>query len=81
MTSTEDVFWNAHGGVVNSFQYGFGYVIGTTNVTVSTSLSSILALFDGAGSAPEDYTEGLDQGSTLDPPSLYEDQLRRRLHH
>jgi hypothetical protein len=80
LSSTEDVFWNMHGGVINSFQFGFGYVIGTTSVSVTTSLSSILALFDGAGSAPEDFVEGKDEGSTLDPPSLYEDQLRRRLH-
>lgn len=34
---------------------------------------------NGAGTEPEDCTERLGEGATLDPPSLYEDQLARRL--
>ncbi|HNC94755.1 MAG TPA: NTP transferase domain-containing protein, partial [Myxococcota bacterium] len=33
----------------------------------------------GEGTAPEDWSEGLELAATLDPPSLYEDQLARRL--
>jgi hypothetical protein len=31
------------------------------------------------GTAPADREEGLDEGETLEPASLYEDQLARRL--
>ena len=55
---------------------GDGYIIGTTEVLVDTTVYDIL---DSAGTAPEDYTEGLDAGETLNPQSLYEDQLTRRL--
>ncbi|MFO0579331.1 MAG: glycosyl hydrolase family 28-related protein [Polyangia bacterium] len=77
-TATQDVFWNSGGsasGLVRSLQYGLGYVIGTQSVQVDTSLTSS----GGAGSAPEDFVELQDRGEQLDPPSLYEDQLQRRL--
>ena len=57
-------------------QFGDGYIIGTTDVIVETTVYDIL---DSAGTAPEDYTEGLDAGETLNPQSLYDDQLARRL--
>jgi hypothetical protein len=52
-----------------------GYVVGTTGgLTVKTALKGRSA----AHTAPEDFTEGLGRPG-LTPPSLYEDQLRRRL--
>ena len=77
-TGTQNVMWNTSGtGTLRSKQYGFGYVIGTKDVTVDTSVRSLSS--GASGTSPEDYTEGLDQGDTLYPPSLYEDQLRLRI--
>lgn len=76
-TATQSVFWNTLGsGNLDSYQYGDGYVIGTTDVAVDTTVYDVL---DSAGTAPEDYTEGIDVGETLNPQSLYEDQLAKRL--
>jgi hypothetical protein len=33
----------------------------------------------GEGTLPVDWLEGEERGGSLEPPSLYEDQLRRRL--
>ncbi|MBK6581251.1 MAG: hypothetical protein IPG17_34870 [Sandaracinaceae bacterium] len=71
------MFWNlSGGGELTSYQYGLGYVIGTTDITVKTTVWDIL---DSEGTSPEDYTEGIDEGATLFPASLYEDQLAARL--
>ena len=75
--ATQSVFWNIAGsGKLSSYQFGQGYIIGTTHVRVDTT---VLGILDSAGTAPEDYTEGLGDGVTLNPQSLYEDQLIRRL--
>jgi len=75
-TSTQCVFWNTDGkGVLRSFQYGRGYVIGSESIRVDVSLANGPAL----GTAPADYVEGKGRGASLVPPSLYEDQLARRL--
>ncbi|MDX9973625.1 MAG: glycosyl hydrolase family 28-related protein [FCB group bacterium] len=77
---TQSVYWNTSGkGIVKSWQYGWGCVIGTRGVTVAAGLSDIHALLGSAqGTAPEDWTEGIGSGQTLEPSSLYEDQLARR---
>ncbi len=76
-TATETVFWNNRGtGILSSYQYGKGYVIGTDGVRVYHDPS---ATFEGIGSEPEDWVEGLEEGARLDPPSLFEDQRERRL--
>ena len=36
-------------------------------------------LFSGTDGPPTDYLEGYEEGATLSPQSLYEDQLARRL--
>jgi hypothetical protein len=75
-TATESVVWGVSGkGKVTSKQYGWGYVIGTQGVSLDTNVSTA----GGNGTAPEDYVEGRDQGATLFPSSLYEDQRARRL--
>ncbi|MBM4377648.1 MAG: DUF4955 domain-containing protein, partial [Deltaproteobacteria bacterium] len=77
-TGTENVVWNVSGtGNLRSRQFGHGYVIGSSGINVQTTLQGIV--LDGAGTAPEDYTEGLGKGAELVPQSLYEDQLQRRL--
>lgn len=72
--ATECAFWNTTGGgTIHSYQWGYGYVIGTSRaLTVSTELP----LLD---ETPIDWTEGLGRAVTLSPSSLYEDQLARRL--
>jgi hypothetical protein len=77
---TQSVWWNtAGGGYLRSLQYGDGYVVGTDGMDVHVDPSEWDWADSGEGTAPEDWTEGLDEASTLDPPSLYEDQLSRRL--
>ncbi|HZC00430.1 MAG TPA: hypothetical protein VE844_03420, partial [Gammaproteobacteria bacterium] len=75
------VFWNVNGEeampgkdyAVWSSQYGWGYVIGTQGAMFRVKLNV------DPGTEPEDYVERKGAGSTLDPPSLYEDQLANRL--
>jgi len=73
----QNVVWAATGeGVVNWFNYGDGYVIGTgPDLDVFTALP----WFGGDGTEPADTAEGLGRVDTLEPPSLYDDQLGRRL--
>lgn len=76
LTATESVLWNLRGrGAVSSMQFGHGYVIGAAGQRISTM--SVLPEY--LGSAPVDFTEGLSEGASLSPQSLYEDQLDRRL--
>lgn len=75
-TSTESVFWNNRGaGLIESHQFGHGYVIGTTGLKVNESLLSPVY---AEGSEPHDWLEGVDEGEGLVPRSLHEDQLARR---
>ena len=74
-TGTENVLWNSRGkGALRSLQFGTGYVIGTEGLYVTTESPLPMA----TGTMPVDWVEGLDEGDTLDPPSLYEDLLLRR---
>src|SRR5690606_39099768 len=75
-SATQCVFWNVRGsGVVRSHQFGLGYVIGTSGVVVD----SLLAGASAEGTVPADYVEGIHRGSTIQPQSLYDDQIARRL--
>jgi hypothetical protein len=84
VTTTESVFWNTLGNsyprersffdgkpggrkpfVVDSHQWGDGYVIGTRGA--ATAVNS------------DNHVEGVGKGDTLEPQSLYLDQLARRL--
>lgn len=88
-TATENVFWNISGpGIVRSYQHGMGYVIGTAPETNVAALEPDLdpelaeALYPLSSwylSEPWDHVEGAGLGATLEPRSLYEDQLQRRL--
>ncbi|MEZ4452974.1 MAG: hypothetical protein R3B09_26175 [Nannocystaceae bacterium] len=75
--ATQSVLWNTGGkGTLRSRQFGHGYVIGPApSLVLETELSTP----DAAGTAPEDWVEGPGKIGALDPPSLYEDQLQRRL--
>jgi hypothetical protein len=77
-SGTENVIWNIAGaGVVRSLQLGVGYVVGTApSLELLTDPAYPLG---GAGTEPEDWVEGAGIGAGLQPASLYEDQLARRL--
>lgn len=78
-TVTENVFWNTTGeGLIRSWSYGWGYVVGTKGVNVLTTMSGLFPFVWSLGTEPEDYTEGIGQGAGLVPRCLYEDQLARR---
>ena len=76
-SATQNVFWNVGGsGLLASFQFGLGYVIGTgPELEVITELPDIA----GLGTEPEDWVEGLGEAPRLSPSSLYEDQRMRRV--
>ena len=80
-SATESVFWNLRGpGQLWSYQFGLGYVIGTSpDLRVWTSLRAPDFTRGPAGTEPEDWSEGLGAGPDLVPQSLYEDQRRLRL--
>ena len=76
-SATQTVFWNTAGaGALSSYQFGLGYVIGATGLTVNTAIT---VWPETKGTEPEDWSEGIGDGATLEPASLYEDQLARRL--
>ena len=86
--STQTVFWNTNGiaykgnnFVVDSRQYGYGYVIGTKGKATGVKTTSTVfnTAYGTVDTAPEDYTEGIGTGSSLEPQSLYYDQLSKRL--
>ncbi len=80
-SATQCVIWNMNGGGsgrIRSFNSGHGYVIGTTAATVYVNSDITLGSLD-EGTDPIDFTEHLGNGSTLWPPSLYEDQRMRRM--
>jgi hypothetical protein len=76
-TGTESVLWNTGGaGLLTSYQFGWGYVIGTQpGLEVSTKIGGSAS----SGTEPEDWREGEGASSTLVPQSLYVDQHVRRL--
>ena len=72
--STRNTLGQSHAPNLRSCQYGLGYVIGTIDVTVRTTLFGPTA----KGTEPQDHLEGCGRGRGLVPQSLYEDQLARR---
>lgn len=75
--ATQSVFWNATGaGQIRSLQWGWGYVVGTGPELSVTTEDAPLEQLD---TEPFDWVEGLGRAADLEPPSLYEDQLARRL--
>lgn len=79
--------WHHDGeSLVVSSQWGWGYVIGTKGAQYKVCLDldpetqdALLAAGNAASEAPRDFMEGEGEGATLEPQSLYEDQLKRRL--
>lgn len=88
-TTTESVMWNTKSinrygtrtYVINSRQFGNGYNIGTSGVATGVNTTSVIGTSSGIpfNTSPIDLTEGLGQGTTLRPVSLYLDQLEKRV--
>lgn len=69
------------GFAVETAQYGWGYVIGTSGpgaAVVTRAITNSNYAMQNQG-APEDFVEGVGRGATLFPTSLYEEQRRRRI--
>lgn len=81
LTAAHSVFWNTRGigsgpsYIVMTEQSRYGYAIGTRGTRTSVMLST----YGGTKCNPVDHVEGTGLGDTLEPFSLYEDQLSRRL--
>ncbi|MCU0793309.1 MAG: InlB B-repeat-containing protein, partial [Opitutaceae bacterium] len=79
LAAAKSVYWNTSGSgtrggaVVTSQQGRYGYIIGTSGTRSSVSTSTT------GNTAPADIVEGVGQGASLQPQSLYADQLARRL--
>ncbi|WP_167859690.1 glycosyl hydrolase family 28-related protein [Paenibacillus cymbidii] len=81
-TTTQTVFWNTLGDsyqsgqsyIIKSQQYGWGYIIGTRGAA-----NAVQAVTTDDGTAPIDFVEGEGEGDTMAVPSLYMDQLSKRL--
>jgi hypothetical protein len=82
LTTTQTVLWNTDAlsylpgspnSIINSEQFGWGYVIGTQGPAYQINLGASTRML------PVDFAEGIGKSATLYPQSLYEDQLARRL--
>ena len=82
-TTTQSVIWNTrgeayhpnHSKIIDSRQYGMGYVIGTSGPANGVLTTPT---FEDHETAPEDWSEGVGTGDDLEPPSLHQDQLLKR---
>ncbi|TYP78162.1 discoidin domain-containing protein [Paenibacillus methanolicus] len=86
VVTTQSVFWNTNGLVahkskpgviVESEQFGNGYVIGTRG-PVSGVNTQIAGSIPEADTKPFDMAEGVGEGDRLSPASLFADQFARR---
>jgi hypothetical protein len=82
LSSAHGLYWNTSGSgsaypdkLVATEQGRYGYVIGTSGTVNAVTTKDP----DLHNTAPADHIEGAGLGRTLFPPSLYQDQLERRL--
>ncbi len=88
-TSTQSVFYNTTGEayhtgrdyIVESRQFGWGYIIGTSGPADKVLIDPTTGTAGGYSynTSPRDFLEGVGEGDDLRPWSLYLDQLDRRL--
>ncbi len=87
-TAVHSVFWNLEGlayasgqsQIVNTQQARYGYAIGTRGAATGVSTAGTSTFSDHAWrTEPQDHVEGVGDGDTLEPRSLFLDQLRRRI--
>lgn len=86
VVTTESVFWNTNGlaahkskpgVIVETEQFGNGYVIGTRG-PVNGVNTEIAGSIPEADTKPFDMAEGIGEGDRLSPASLFADQFARR---
>jgi len=87
--STQSVFYNtigetyhpSHDYIVESKQFGWGYVIGTSGNAYQIVTEPVQGTTNGYSfnTAPADFYEGVGNGENLRPWSLYLDQLDERI--
>ncbi|MFB9326124.1 discoidin domain-containing protein [Paenibacillus aurantiacus] len=86
VVTTESVFWNTNGLaahkskpglIVESEQFGNGYIIGTRG-PVNGVNTQIAGSIPEADTKPFDMTEGVGEGDRLSPASLFADQFARK---
>ena len=79
LTSAHAVYWNTTGSgtryndIVRSEQLHYGYVIGTSGSKNGATNPT------GGNTAPADHLEGIGLGANIAAPSLYLDQLAKRM--
>jgi hypothetical protein len=92
-TGTRLVYWNtevrrnhptAKGCAIESAQFGDGYLIGSRAAVAQTAKLCPQSFTNGTwktldSGAPVDFVEGEGKSDWLDPPSLYEAQLAKRV--
>ena len=83
LTAAHSVYWNMEGKgndgdtwVVHTQQARYGYAIGTRGTVTNVNTGAVGN--SSAKTAPVDHVEGIANGSSLEPQSLYRDQLARR---
>jgi uncharacterized protein YxeA len=86
-TTSQTVIWNTTGNrshfkhgdgtIIDSRQFGHGYVIGTQGDQTKVKVTPVEHA--GRDTGPVDFAEGIGQGADLITPSLYVDQLQKRL--
>ncbi len=87
-SSTQSVFYNTTGinyhpardYIIESRQFRYGYIIGTSGYAYRVKLDPTGGTINGFAydTSPRDWAEGIGEGSGLIPQSLYLDQLTRR---
>ncbi len=87
-SATHSVFWNLEGleyfsnssAIVNTQQARYGYAIGTRGAATGISTSGTASWANEAHrTEPVDHVEGEGEGDSLEPRSLFENQLRMRM--
>lgn len=89
LTSAHTLYWNTLGlgsgvkniqDVIRTQQARWGYVVGTRGTRTGVSNSASNATTDSvlAKTAPLDSIEGVGQGATLSPVSIWQDQFAKR---
>jgi hypothetical protein len=89
LTAAHTAYWNTQGigtgvkginDVIRTQQARYGYVVGTRGTRTGVSNAASNATSDSIlkKTAPLDSLEGIGQGATLSPASLWKDQFTRR---
>ncbi len=86
-STTQSVIYNTRGlsyhpardFIVDSRQFDWGFAIGTQGAAPKLITEPVIEQPSNKDTAPEDWSEGQGHSGTIEPQSLYLDQLARRL--